>query len=212
MTDVDPTAGTPDVAIVEVGELPGPEANSWWQFGSKEDAEKWGNDLISKRLTRHKKAVVDPIEQERDTLKAEVERLRPLDDATKTEVQRLQDQVSNLTPELESLRAFKAQTARSELVRSIADELGIPAKFVSRIQGADEDEIRADATELLNVLSEGGSTPSKKVPPAKAPRAKSDDTPAGGGGSDDESEEAMIADILGQVNKDRAQGGLTTRR
>lgn len=190
-----------------------PEADSWWQFANKEAAEKWSNDLITKRLTRHTKSVVNPLETERDTLKAEVARLSPLEDATKTEIQRAQDALKAVQPELDALREFKSQTTHSELVRSIADELGLPAKFIPRVRGKDEDAIREDISELLNVLSEDGSN-AKKVPPAKAPKEsdkKPDKTP-GGGGSDDESDESLIADILGTINKDRAKGGLTTRR
>lgn len=219
MTVVDSGVEAPEVGETAAGEgaeVTAPEADSWWQFASKADAEKWGNDLITKRLTRHTKSVVTPLEAERDTLRAEVDRLKPLEDATKTDVQRFEDRLNAVLPELESLRTFKAESTRSELVRSIAEELGIPAKFVSRIQGADEDAIRADATDLLNVLSEGGSTPGKKVPPAKAPKETvqpgGKTGTQGGGGSDDESDESVIADILGQVSKDRARGGLTTRR
>lgn len=206
-----PEVGDPAEGV-EGSEVTGPEANNWWQFGSKDQAEQWANDLITKRLSRHKKAVVDPIQTERDTLKAEVERLRPLEDASKTDVQRFEDRLNAVLPELESLRSFKADTTRSELVRSIAEELGIPAKFTGRIRGDDEDAIRADATELLNVLSEGGSD-TKKVPVTKAPKeSNGGDKNRGGGGSDEESDDSLIADILGQVSKDRAKGGLTTRR
>lgn len=219
MTAPDPGAGNaaPGDTNADGNENAGvtaPEADSWWQFANKEAAEKWGNDLITKRLTRHTKTVVNPLETERDTLKAEVERLRPLEDAKKTDVQRFEDRLNAVLPELESLRDYKAQTTHSELVRSIAEELGLPVKFVSRVRGKDEDAIRDDISELLNVLSEDGPN-AKKVPPAKAPKEsdKSDKkNQAGGGGQDDESEESLIADILGQVTKDRARGGLTTRR
>lgn len=192
-------------------------SNNWWQFESKDDAEKWANDLITKRLSRHKKSVVDPIEQERDTLRAELEQLRPLKEATQTDTERWEAKLQAATAELDSLRQFKAETTHREMVRNIAEELGLPAKFISRVRGDDEDAIREDITDLLNVLSEGGSTPGKKTPTPKAPKAPEDEgkksgTPGGGGDDSAKTDEDLIKEILGQAAKDRANGGLTTRR
>jgi hypothetical protein len=202
-------AGSEDISAPEA-------SNAWWQFSSKDDAEKWANDLITKRLSRHKKSVVDPIEQERDTLRAEVERLKPLEDATKTDAERWESEKKTLLDEVTSLRAFKAEQSHREMVRSIAEELGLPAKFIPRVRGDDEDSVREDITELLNVLSEGGSTPGKKVPASKAPKESENggkkSLSSGGGGSDEQSDDDLIKEILGQVAKDRANGGLMTRR
>lgn len=217
MTDpVDPGAANLD-DVADGGDVVAPEANNWWQFANKDDAVKWGNDLIAKRLTRHKNTVVDPIERERDTLKAEVERLQPYETATKTEAERREAADAARQKQLDDLLAYKAQTEHSNLVRSVADELGLPASFVPRVRGKDEAEVRADITDLLDALSEGGLN-AKKVPPAKAPKetekpGSKKNLSSGGGGTEDESDDdSVIAEILGQVSQDRSKGGLTTRR
>jgi hypothetical protein len=196
------------------GEITPPETENWWQFASKDQAEAWANNLVSKRITRHKKTHVDPIAAERDTLKAEVDRLKPFEAATQTETERLQAERKSEATELAALREFKAQTEHANLVRSIALEIGLPEAFIPRVTGSTEDEIREDATDLLNALSEGGSN-TKKVPPSKAPK-DADKTEnknlSNGGGGDGESDDDLIKDILGQVAQDRKNGGLMVAR
>lgn len=201
---------------VEVGGIVGPEAQNWWQFADKDAAEAWGNKLVTTRLTRERKNKLDPIVTERDTLRAEVDRLKPLEDATKSDIQRRDDALAARDTQIAELLQFKQSRERQDLVRGLAEEAGLPSKFVSRVTGDDEDAIREDIADLLNVLSEGGST-SKKTPTPKAP--KSSGTPngrrvsSGGGGSDDdESDDALAASILESIRKDRGRGGLTTRR
>lgn len=210
-------AGAGDDSGAEAGELTPPVANNWWTFDSKEAATEWGNKLVTDRLARMQKSKLDPLVQERDTLKAEVERLKPFETSTQTDAQRWESEKENLANELQQLRDFRASTERDNLARSIAEEIGLPARFVSRISGSDEDAMRADAQELLDVLSEGGSN-TKKTPAQKAPKdpAAQGDAPrkgqSGGGGSSEDSDEAVAASILDQIKQDRARGGLTTRR
>lgn len=195
----------------EGGEAEG--SQDWWQFGSKADAEKWGNDLVSKRLQRERKSKLDPIVQERDTLKAELERIQG---ATKTDAQRREDELKSIKDELAEHRSYRAQQERNNLVRSIADEEGLPASFLSRVRGDDEDAIRDDIKDLLNVLSEGGSnTSTKKTPTTKAPKAKSgggDSVSSGGGSSSDVSDDALAESILKEVEAQRKNGGLLVTR
>lgn len=210
-------AGAGDDSGADAGDLTPPSANDWWTFDSKEAATEWGNKLVTDRLARMQKSKLDPLVQERDTLKAEVERLKPLEASTQTDAQRWESEKANLANELQQLRDFKASTERVNLARDIAEEIGLPARFASRISGDDEDAMRADAQELLDVLSEGGSN-TKKTPAQKAPKdpAAQGDAPrkgqSGGGGSSEDSDEAMAASILDQIKQDRARGGLTTRR
>lgn len=200
----------------EAGEISPPAANTWWQFESQDQAEKWANDLVTKRLSRERKTKLDPLQQERDTLKAELDRLKPLEDATKTDFQRLEEKLNNTTSELDQLRQYRAQQERTNLVRQVADEVGIPANFLARVRGDDEDSIRQDAQDLLNALSEGGSTPGKKTPPAKAPKESGNNgggsVASGGGSSSEESDDVMIKTILEQAQKERRNGGLKATR
>lgn len=207
----------PVVISGESEEITPPESNDWWQFASKDDATTWGNKLVTDRLTRFTKSKLDPIVTERDTLKSEVERLKPLEDATKTDIQKRDDKLAEITPELETLRKFKADTERTGVLTSIAAEEGLDPKFLALINtDGDEDEVRGKIKVLLDALSESGANTGKKTPTPKAPKetGKPAGKPSqgGGGGNEEESDDAMAASILEQIRKDRANGGLRARR
>lgn len=209
-------AGAGADAVDDIGELTPPAANDWWQFTSKEDAEAWGNKLVTNRLARVQKTKLDPVTAERDTLNAEVERLRPLEAAGQTDSQRWESEKATLVQEVSELRDYKAQNERANLVRQIAEEEGLPARFVGRVSGDDEDAIRDDIKDLLNVLSEGGSNTGKKTPPAKSPKGSDSQgagsMQSGGGGNAEASDADLTASILEDIAKDRSRGGLHTRR
>jgi hypothetical protein len=190
----DTAAETPENTDVEANsdsnDLTPPESSGWWQFQSKDDAAKWANDIVEKRLARERKKV-EPLVAEHATLKAEVERLKPLEDATKTDAQRWESEKQTLAQELAELREFRSKAERTNLVREIADEKGLPAQFVSRVRGNDADEIAADIDDLLNVLNDG--KPRKPASP-KPKEADADERGkkghSGGGGDDDDTFDA----------------------
>lgn len=166
------------------GDISPPDNNGWWKFQSKDEAVEWANDKIQKRLAREK-SKYDPIVQAHDILKTEVESLRPLKTANQTDTERWESERASLTSELEQLRSFQSKAQRENLVREIADEKGLPTRFVSRVHGDDAESITADIDELLNVLGDGKAT---RQPASRQPKS-ADKTPAkgqGGGGSDDE--------------------------
>lgn len=198
-------------------DLAPPAANDWWQFADKDAATAWGNKLVTDRLTRFTKSKLDPIVAERDTLSAEVLRLKPLEDATKTDIQKRDDQLAQITPELETLRAFKAKTERAETVNALAAEEGLDPKFLALINtDGDEDEVRGKIKILLDALSESGANTGKKTPVAKAPKETgkpaAKQLQSGGGGTEDETDDALAASIIEQIRKDRKNGGLSARR
>lgn len=190
-------AGSDDHTAVDGGVDSGddfvspPTASDWWKFESKEGAEEWANNLVTKRLARERKKY-DPILEEHGKLKAEVEELRPLKAATQTDAERWEAEKQQLARELEELKLFQQARQRDDLVREIAEEKGLPSRFVSRIKGNDAEEIAADIDDLLNVLSlEDGKT-TKKKPASQKPKAADEDESSGrgyggaGGGDDDE--------------------------
>lgn len=191
---------TPEVvsdADSDAGDVTPPESNGWWSFGSKDDAAEWANGIVEKRLARERKKL-EPIVAEHATLKAEVERLKPLEDATKTDAQRWESEKETFARELEELRSYRSKSERDNLVREIADDKGLPASFHSRIRGTDADEIAADIEDLLNVLGDG--KPRKPASP-KPKEADADERGekghGGGGGADDDgfSQEALLKKI-----------------
>jgi len=168
-----------------------PVSSDWWKFDSKENAEEWANNLVTKRLARERKKY-DPILEEHGKLKAEVEELRPLRAATQTDAERWEAEKSQLAQELEDLRTFQQARVREDLVRDLAEEKGLPSRFVSRIKGNDAEEIAADIDDLLNVLSLEDGKATKKKPASLKPKAADEDSSSGrgysgaGGGDDDE--------------------------
>lgn len=53
---------------------------------------------------------------------------------------------------IQEMEQAQAERTRQDLVRTVAQELGLPANLAARLQGKDEVELRADAQELLKVL------------------------------------------------------------
>lgn len=197
--DVDVTT---EEDVTEDGEVTEPETGGWWSFKSKDDAAKWANEIVEKRLARERKKI-DPIIQEHATLKSEVEELRPLRDASLTDAQRWEAEKATIKSELEELRSFKTTAERANLVREIADDKGLPAKFLSRVRGDDADSITADIEELLNVLEDG--KPQKK-PGQRKPVETDGDKPGtkgfSGGGSEGDGDFSVDA-ILKKVRENR---------
>lgn len=208
---VDPVDGAaaPDVNADGDGEdtsegLTPPENNGeWWKFSDKTTAEDYFNKQITKRLARVEKTKINPLVGERDTLRAEVDRLKPFEDATKSADERKDARIAELEQSLAPLAEYKKSNEHSNLVRQIAEEVGLPASFVSRVRGDDEDSIREDAQSLLDALSESGSN-SKQAPKPKSPQEKKQKDPEnlrpGGGG---ETEEDDVSAILEKLAKNR---------
>ena len=82
-------------------------------------------------------------------------RLKELDDAKLSEIEKARRDADEAKIELEKLRSAKVRA-------DIALELGLPAKWVGRLQGDTEDELRADAAEILADLNK----PKKPAPDA----------------------------------------------
>jgi len=190
---------------------PPPPASDWWKFDSKETAEDWANNLVTKRLARERKKY-DPILEEHGKLKAEVEELRPLKAATQTDAERWEAEKVQLAKELEELRSFQQARVREDLVREIAEEKGLPARFVSRIKGNDAEEIAADVDDLLNVLSLEDGKATKKKPAALKPKAADEDSSSsrgysGAGGGDDDEEITAEAVLKRLAERGLSRGG-----
>lgn len=201
---VEPAVVVPVVADAEDDITP-PDSTAWWKFATKEEAQVWGNKLVTGRLARDRKTNLDPVVQERDTLKAEVDRLKPLELASLTDAQRRDAEFAALTAQNTELQSFKAERTRTDLVSGIATELGLSPKLVPHVVGNDEDSIRANVTSLLDALSESGSTPPPKSPPKpKSPKEikpVGDSLESGGGGAEDE--DITAENILAALDKKR---------
>lgn len=185
---------TPEETPEASDDITAPEANGWWNFTTKEDAVEWVNDKVQKRLAREK-SKIDPVITERDTLKKRVAELEPFEQATKSDSERWEAERASLAKELEDLRSYRNQSERTNLVREIADEKGLPARFITRVQGEDADSITADIDDLMTVLNDG-----KQPKPATRKPQDPDATPSskgysGGGAKDEPDNKSVVENI-----------------
>lgn len=120
-----------------------------------------------------------PAEPTAAELKAELDRIRPalskankeaeaarlklkaLDDEKLSEIEKAQRDAAEATQELARLRS-------ASLRQSVALEAGLPAKWVARLHGETEEELRADALEILADLNK---TRKPAPDPSQGPRA-----------------------------------------
>ncbi|QDG65838.1 hypothetical protein NIBR502772_06070 [Pseudarthrobacter sp. NIBRBAC000502772] len=73
-------------------------------------------------------------------------RLKEVDDAKLSEIEKAQRDAAEASQELASLR-------RDSLRQKVALDAGLPAKWVARLHGDDEGSLRADALEILADLN-----------------------------------------------------------
>lgn len=96
-------------------------------------------------------------------------RLKDYEDRDKSDADKLTERASSAET--------RADTAERELLRlRVAVETKLPANLAERLQGTTEDELRADAAELLKLVA-----PSTPEPPAPLPGAKPRERMRGGG-------------------------------
>lgn len=210
----DENTSVPEDSVSDSGDdlSPPPAGSDWWKFDSKDRAEEWANNLVTKRLARERKKY-EPILEEHGKLKSEVEELRPLRAATQTDSERWEAKLQAVTQELDNLRSFKSARERDDLVRELAEEKGLPSRFLNRIKGTDAEEISADIDDLLNVLSlEDGKATRKKPASRKPTESDEDESPSargysGAGGSDDDEEITAEAVIKRLQERGFGRGG-----
>ena len=94
-------------------------------------------------------------------------RLKEIDDAKLSEIEKAQRDAAEAAQELTNLR-------RDSLRQKVALDAGLPAKWVGRLQGDSEEDLRADAMEILADLNK---TRKPAPDPSQGPRsnALSDD-------------------------------------
>lgn len=124
-----------------------------------------------------------PIETQEQFDAAITDRIRRAQDAVRREYadyDQLKEQVADfdgVKSEYETRQQQLEQTVAAQgaaikryeteaLKRKVADEVGIPAAFASRLTGEDEDSIRQDALALAPMLK------GRKTPPLRDPDAK----------------------------------------
>ena len=88
-------------------------------------------------------------------------RLKEVDDAKLSEIEKAQRDAQEAAQELTNLR-------RDSLRQKVALDAGLPAKWVGRLQGDSEEDLRADALEILADLNK---TRKPAPDPSQGPRS-----------------------------------------
>lgn len=173
--------------------------NSFKAITSQEDFEK----AIARRINRERNKFKDY-----DDFKAKAEKLEQLEAEKGSDIEKLTRRAEKAEQELAGLKDKLTKAERNELVRDIADEMGLPKKLAKRVTGDTEEEIRADIEDLLEGLPKDEKKDAKdgdgdkKKPPTQAPKARMTFTATGD--ESDDGLELSADDIL----KDLPRGGV----
>ncbi len=84
-------------------------------------------------------------------------------------------EAEKLAAKLKEYEGKLSQYERAALIRKIADEVGLPASLADRLQGGTEDELKADALKLLELVPQ---KPKLKTDPTNPGNAERTETPA----------------------------------
>ena len=124
-----------------------------------------GDDLgdAGKKALEAERAARRETEKQLKVLQAQLEELQ---DAGKSDAEKLQRKYERAQQEREALQAELEARDRALLVREVADEVGLPARLAARIQGEDRDSMLADAKELMELVVPEGPRKPTPVPEA----------------------------------------------
>lgn len=140
------------------------------------DSQDAVNAFMQKRISRVEKKY-----EGFEDFKAKANQFDQLEAEKGSDIEKLTRRADKAEKERDALQEKVTKAERAELVRDIADELGLPKKLIGRVRGDSEDDIRADIADLLD------SVPSPKTdddsknkkddagndgPPSGAPKSK----------------------------------------
>lgn len=202
MTDIDPGNG-PDATPDNKGDGdPSEIDNPFKAITTQDDFDK----AIQGRVTRLKNQYDKKYEGYED-FKQKAAAFDKLEAEKGSDIEKLTRRAEKAERDLAEISGKFAAAERNSMVRDIADELGLPKSLVKRVQGDNEEDIRADIEDLLQGLPPTGkdSAPkgndSKKEPPSQQPKQRM--TFVATGDQPDDGLEMSADDIL----KDVPRGG-----
>lgn len=120
-----------------------------------------------KEVNEAKNQALAEVEKLKKTVGQLQNTIKKSEDDKKSEVEKLQDEIKQLS---ESFETEKQKRLRLK----IASETGLPPALVDRLRGETEDELKADALNLVELIPEEKRSQSKGTPPIP------------GGGDDDD--------------------------
>jgi hypothetical protein len=127
--------------------------------------------IVAERVAREKQKFADY-----DDLKAAATRLKEIENASKSEQQKAQERIEELTKQLAERDQQVAQATQASLKASVAAEKGVPA---SALTGNTKEELEASADEIL-AWRDAAKPPTRKPPATglKSGASSSGDTSA----------------------------------
>ncbi|SKS41076.1 DUF4355 domain-containing protein [Mycobacteroides abscessus] len=140
------------------------------------DSQEAVNKFMQKRIARVEKKY-----EGFEDFKAKASQFDQLEAEKGSDIEKLTRRAEKAEKERNELQDKVTKAERTDLVREIADELGLPKKLVGRVRGDTEDDIRADIADLLESVpsptTEGDSKNKKDDagndgPPSGAPKSK----------------------------------------
>ena len=197
MSDIDnPDNNAPDSKPGDGAPDGAPDINAFKPITSQEDLDA----LISKRIARVEKKY-----EGFDELKEKAAKFETVETEKMSEIEKAVRRAEKAERERDDFKTKLSAADRRDLVRDIADELGLPKKLASRVQGDSEDDIRADIKDLLSGLPSTESGESKngkqeKEPPSQSPKHKKISFTASGDEAD-QGLEVSADDILKEVGR-----------
>lgn len=190
--------GAPDKSLEK-----GPDNNAFKPITSQEEFDA----ILNKRIERAKRSTESKYEGF-DELKEKASKYDQLEASQGSEIEKAMRRAEKAEKERDSYKEKLSAADRRDMVRDIADELGLPKKLASRVQGATEEEIRADIADLIDGLPKpkgdddsDKSKDDKKEPPSQQPRRKMTFTASG-----DEADEGLNV-TADDILKDITRGG-----
>ncbi|AOT22998.1 scaffolding protein [Mycobacterium phage Kahlid] len=199
MSDIDPTENNDPADNDPSGDPADKGSESTFKaITSQDEFDK----AVARRVARERKKY-----EGFEDFKAKAEQLEKLEAEKGSDIEKLTRRAEKAESELAKLTEKLTKAERNELVRDIADEMGLPKKLAKRVQGDTEEDIRADIEDLLEGLPksekkvEKDDDGDKKKPPAQSPKARMTFTSTGD--ESDDGLELSADDIL----KDIPRGG-----
>ncbi|QNO01035.1 scaffolding protein [Mycobacterium phage CELFI] len=200
MSDIDPDNNDPVENDPAGGDPVEKSESTFKAITSQDEFDK----AVARRVARERKKY-----EGFEDFKTKAEQFDQLEAEKGSDIEKLTRRAEKAESELTKLTEKLTKAERNELVRDIADEMGLPKKLAKRVQGDSEEDIRADIEDLLEGLPKGeqkvekkDDDGDKKKPPAQSPKARMTFTSTGD--QSDDGLELSADDILKDIPRGSA--------
>ncbi|WP_124712924.1 hypothetical protein [Mycolicibacterium nivoides] len=199
MSDIDPDNNDPVETDPTGGDPVEKSESTFKAITSQDEFDK----AVARRVARERKKY-----EGFEDFKTKAEQFDKLEAEKGSDIEKLTRRAEKAEGELTKLTEKLTKAERNELVRDIADEMGLPKKLAKRVQGDSEEDIRADIEDLLEGLPkseqkvEKDEDGDKKKPPTQSPKARMTFTSTGD--QSDDGLELSADDILKDIPRGSA--------